>query len=475
MYNSNFIKSGILIFSIFFGVTASATECKRVLSVSCNENCQKLKEEFRYIVYMGQKIYVHRSQKQAETGIDYEALAKEIEESITDATDYTSYSRLMQKWAASFYDGHVNYFHKSNPLDLIIYETPLKFEILAAATDHEQVVVANNIRRHNISRGDQLLAVNGDKIEDFIRREKEYISGSTEIQRRLRVVRQLLITYGHREGQKPLTLTFERNGQIREVTVKRRQIDIENYQKESKENLEVRTLPGSIAYINVRTFADRQLRQALVEAFEKIDGTKGLLLDLRENTGGASIVSDVIAGYLSSERMVRFYADFRRTKEATPWMDDWLEDLGSSPDGEFTDKNRHYNLVDRSIFENSKLRGKTYGKPVVILIGPQCFSACDVFLHLVREHKLATLVGEPTSGGAGGDGRIELAHSGASFRYAVARKYTSVRQAPIEGISVVPDILIERTSEDIRNGTDSQLKEAVNILKQQSRVLRTKK
>ena len=45
--------------------------------------------------------------------------------------------------------------------------------------------------------------------------------------------------------------------------------------------------------------------------------------------------------------------------------------------------------------------GKRYSKPVVFLTSNFCFSACGTFISAAKENKLATIIGESTSGGTG--------------------------------------------------------------------------
>jgi C-terminal processing protease CtpA/Prc len=105
-------------------------------------------------------------------------------------------------------------------------------------------------------------------------------------------------------------------------------------------------------------------------------------------------------------------------------------------------------------------------KPVVLLTGTGCFSACDTFTSALKTNRLATVVGEPTGGGSGQPLVFKLPDSGMSFRYGVVRGITADGK-PIEGVGTAPDQLIERTQQERIDNRDQQLLSALVVLQKQ--------
>jgi C-terminal processing protease CtpA/Prc len=104
-----------------------------------------------------------------------------------------------------------------------------------------------------------------------------------------------------------------------------------------------------------------------------------------------------------------------------------------------------------------------YAKPVVALISPACFSACDTFSAALHGNHLATFVGEATGGGTGTPLVFDLPVSPLSFRYSVIRGQTPEGHL-IEGNGTAPDVAIEPRLEDRVSGRDSQLAKAIEVL-----------
>jgi C-terminal processing protease CtpA/Prc len=108
--------------------------------------------------------------------------------------------------------------------------------------------------------------------------------------------------------------------------------------------------------------------------------------------------------------------------------------------------------------------GTRYDKPIVALISPNCFSACDTFTAALKSNKLATIAGEGSGGGTGTPLVFSLPISSHQFRYSVVRGLTS-DGAPIEGAGTLPDVVIEPTVDERINGRDEQLEKAFSLLR----------
>jgi C-terminal processing protease CtpA/Prc len=440
----------------------------------CDAACGKLRADFRYAVYVGQKIYAYWDEKRAETGTDFEALARTLEQSITSETSYTDFYLLLRRWAAAFHDGHVNSMGKDEETELEVYTAPIRLETLAPATDHEKVIIAQLKPSPDLSLdiglkvGDEVLAINEVPIQEALDEAEKSSSGSTRRMRRFFGARRLVDVMSRGQGSATLTLTVRSPGKpdTRDETLYRmaelspKALEHATAEPEASgiKNFKAMVLPGGIGYLRIDAFTGSQSSFLLAQAMERLSGTKGLMLDLRKNGGGdqsgnailARLASAAITRYRTSERMSEFLMSARPTAFLVPWNQSdafatW-HDLQISP---IADPGARY-----------------ANKPVMAITSANCFSACDTFASALKANRLATIVGEGTGGGTGSPLVFTLPNTELSFRYSVVRGRSALGE-PIEGVGTSPDIVIEPTQEERAKGKDQQLITALALLQKQ--------
>ena len=100
--------------------------------------------------------------------------------------------------------------------------------------------------------------------------------------------------------------------------------------------------------------------------------------------------------------------------------------------------------------------------PVAVLIGRGCFSSTESFVAAMSVLPQVTLIGDTTGGGTGNPGRYNLRMG---WTYTVSRwiEYTADRQI-IEWNGIQPDIRVEASQRDFREGRDPVLGFAVEWL-----------
>jgi C-terminal processing protease CtpA/Prc len=439
-----------------------AAQSSAAASSECDERCTKLRTEFRYLVYIGKEIYCYWDMKKAETRLDYDALATSLEKSITSETSQGDYYRTLRRWASAFHDGHVNVIAGDDQTALEIFTAPIRVEVLAPATDHEKVIIVKiDENTRDVAVGDEILLVNGVPVaEALTRAAAESASGSTERMRRFSAGRRLVDVMGVEQGSEPLVLTLKsKKGRTRTVTLARNiSVDarpgftLNSPAKTGTENLSAMILPGSLGYLRIDGFSGSQDEFLFDQLMDRLRGTKGLILDLRKN-GGGDMSGDRILARLIDKEIVRY----RRSERMSSFL------FANRPETFFLEASSGSGFADWHDLKVRPLTSKKYSQPVIALISPYCFSACDTFSAALKEYQLATFVGEPTGGGTGTPLVFELPISKFLFRYSVIRGVTS-RGNSIEGAGTQPDIYLEPTIDDRINNRDSQLNKAIEIL-----------
>jgi C-terminal processing protease CtpA/Prc len=108
-----------------------------------------------------------------------------------------------------------------------------------------------------------------------------------------------------------------------------------------------------------------------------------------------------------------------------------------------------------------------YDGPLALLVSPYCVSACEGFAYTLTQRDNVTVIGHaPTAGAYGevGRGQYELP-ADLSMQFPTGRSETPDGDLLIEGVGIVPDILVPVTEESVLNGVDTVLQAAVDALR----------
>ena len=213
------------------------------------------------------------------------------------------------------------------------------------------------------------------------------------------------------------------DNQLLEFEVRREKITIPS--------VESKIIEGDIGYMKLTRFGDdtMKLSRQVAEEFSKA-GVKGVILDLRNNPGGLLPASVDVAGL-------------------------WV-----SP-GKTVLEQRQGNRTTK-VFESDG-DGILSNVPTVILINEGSASASEIVAGALKDHKLATLIGEKSYGKGSVQQLIDFA-DGTILKVTIARWYTpNGKNIDKEGIE--PDQKVERTDEDYKNDRDPQKEAAINFLK----------
>lgn len=245
-----------------------------------------------------------------------------------------------------------------------------------------------------------------------------------------------------------------------------------------------RLLDGNVGYLRLPDMdADSSVREidAWMPKFEK---TKGLVIDVRDNGGGArdallrlySILSDkkdpprVIncAAYrLHRSRDADHLARrFLYRADDSRWSKDERTAIASFakkfrpqwelPSGKFSDW--HYLVLSRDP------DAKSYSKPVVVLMNAKCFSATDIFLAGMKAIPGVTLLGEASGGGSAMVEKFDLADSGISVVLGSMASFQADGQL-FDGHGVTPHVVVDPSPDYFIGGADLALDEALARLR----------
>ena len=202
-----------------------------------------------------------------------------------------------------------------------------------------------------------------------------------------------------------------------------------------------RVLPSGFGYVRFSGFAG-DLQGGIIIAIEKLKDTPGMIIDLRNNSGGALGMANTLI-----ERFLSAKANGAKILTRT---------------------GRPITVAFISVMDlNTELNGdkaRAYAKPLVILTNENSASASEIFSGTLQDLGRATVIGQRTCGCLLGylgyadlPGGGQLAYSEIGFVLPKGRR--------IEGDGVKPDIEIARTREDILFNRDRALEAAEIFLR----------
>jgi carboxyl-terminal processing protease len=276
--------------------------------------------------------------------------------------------------------------------------------------------------RQGIRSGFMVSQVDGVPVEKKIERIREEI-GESSTQTALELQSYDKLFYGPRDA--PLAVTFvDREGRLRPVTLVRRFVEFQR-------RVIVRKLPYRIGYIEVTGFGP-EIEKDFEAAMQEVQGTRGLILDLRNNGGGFVTTVSNIASYFFPEE-VNLGEFITRQGRATP--------------------------------RNTQRLRTLYREPLIVLVSARSASGSEILAAAMQERKRALVVGtNPTTCGCllGVSRTLRLSDGG---KLNVSdTDYRTARGRRIEGSGVKPDLQFEVRIADLLAGRDRPLEFAVEQL-----------
>jgi carboxyl-terminal processing protease len=266
----------------------------------------------------------------------------------------------------------------------------------------------------------------GLKAGDKILKVDDEFTNKMTVDEAVKVIR------GEKGTEVTLLIMREDWEEAREFTITRDLIKVPTIDYEMKE--------GKIAYIRLYSFNGNAVSEFYKASFNTlIKAPKGLILDLRNNSGGYLEVANNITGWFLER-------------------------------GDLITEEKFHSGESRKFTANGN--SAWVNIPVVILANGGSASASEILVGAVRHHHPdITVIGETTFG-KGTVQEIETLSDGSEVKISVAEWLTPSGES-INKNGIEPDIEVKITEEDIEKERDSQLEKALEVIREKSKNIKS--
>lgn len=211
--------------------------------------------------------------------------------------------------------------------------------------------------------------------------------------------------------------------------------------------VEFKLLDNGYGYVRIYSFADNdlltvQLWERMIQVLKGMQAP-GLIIDMRQNSGGKGFLADQMAAYFFNEPL---------RLGNTGYYNEKLGDFFFDPRTE-----------DRFYLPPPDLR---YHGKVAVLVGPSCKSACEFFAYDMSIQDRAAIVGQYPTAGLGGSVAEFKMPGGQFVRYTIGRAVDINGEIHIEGKGVAPTVKVPVDETTLFSEGDPVLEAALGYLRE---------
>jgi len=376
---------------------------------------------------------------------DWDAAVQSAIPKVLATSNTDDYYRVLRELAGPLDDAHTMVL----PPGLFsgAYDNPpVEFEMIDGKVILVRMGDTEEIRAQNMYPGLELLEIDDIPVSDCLEQIRAYYYGGTRQWQEAFGMYFLLM--GKPESEVKLKLRDTRD-KISTVSLTRNAMknsfQLRTYFMEPA--VENRFIEDGIVYIKLNSFRPGNAADAFKAEFNKLnlDELKGMILDIRYNSGGSSdnsydIISNLIDQPVEAARW--------KTRKYMPAYAAW-----GQPE--------EWHEGRMGTIEPSD--GKHYTGPLVLLVGSLTASAAEDFVVPLDFSDRAMLIGSKTAGGTGNPMIINLPGGGIFMACSKKDYYPDGKE--FVGYGIKPDISVQLTQKDILENRDPVLEKAVEVIK----------
>lgn len=343
-----------------------------------------------------------------------------VENELNQPMTRMAFARKVIPLISMLNDGHTSLTFPQEERKTFLKNGGKVFPLNVRIRENKFYITANYSRDSTLVKGSEILSINGVPAEAILNHLRPYISAELDFYRDIRVQQAFRgLLWFVLQWEDDYELTLEVNGErvtksVAGITEKEL---LETYQRGggvlTMKPYSYYKQEGNIGVLDFRSMIEKEkFLDFLDSTFTVIeeDKTKYLIIDIRNNGGGNSIMSDALFDYITSkpykqtERMeIKSSIETRKTmrKKFMRW---YMYPL--YPFFIFSKQARAYLFKQQgsiTVFDNfplqtpknppNKFNGKTY-----LLTGHYTFSSANMLADAYKCYQMGTVVGEETGG-----------------------------------------------------------------------------
>lgn len=356
-------------------------------------------------------------------------------------TDW-EYYLVLQRFYALLNDGHTRIFPPAE-LRNKYYGTATKQ--IETRLIEDKVIIINvvnpTLQTKELKIGMEIIKIDDQNVHEYAEKHvAPYVFSSTPHHRALETYGYFLLSGPVSEPAVIEVSDF--NNKTRSYNIYREPWLMEEEVFEG-EPLSYTQLPNNLGYLKIHNFVDtKEFRPKFDTIFAKILDTDGLIIDVRENFGGATQITHYVLRHLTntSFKTVNWKSPKNVGAHKAWGQDDaWHEEEGYEINP----------FDDRSIYE----------KPVNVIADESSFSGAEDFCLGFLTIKRGKLIGKKTAGSTGSPIMFNL--SGGALVLVCAKKDLFPDGKEFIGYGIEPDIEVDTTIKDIIENRDVALDVAI--------------
>ena len=388
--NRVFINSMVGIFLSLFAASAFG----QATNLSREQMIQDIDTLFSFIDKVHPDMYAVYSKQQLDN--DIERVKSELEPSGDLFYFYKQVAPLLVKLG----DGHTNVNFPDNALSE--YTNLLFCPFFVKVTYPEKVILVQNNYKNTIPIGAQIMSINNRQANDIVQDMLSYARGEKDFYKvwNLQYEFTVMLYTLYRDSIFEIEYLFNREKhsiQVKGVSFQEcEELWEQNNPVISSEKYTFRTLSEkNIGIIEFNEFQDMAKFQMFLDSTFQVlqkENIGNLIIDIRKNGGGSSLLGDELFQYISSVPFRQFgktivkYSDIQKQINKTKYNIDITNPNGIEI----------YNTNEKLIeLRENNLRYK--GK-VFLLVSHTTFSSASNFSWAFKYFKMGTVVGEETGG-----------------------------------------------------------------------------
>ena len=362
----------------------------------------------------------------------YYAYLPKVMETKTKADYYKVLSNFYQQ----LHDGHSMIIAPQPLWDSLYSTVPIRTKLVDGRVFITSLNTTDAAYKE-LQPGTEILKINGTAVQEYAEENiAPYISYSTPQDKTARVY-SFFLTQGPLDEPVKLELKSPK-GKIFTAGIQREQ---RKNPFPMAQGFEYKKLDKDTRLLRINTFNDERLVSFLDSIFQKVPLPKQLIIDVRKNGGGNSNNGYELLGYLTDTTFLTSNSVIRNYR---PPMRAW----GMEPD------ELEMQQADWKSYKKPTFKGK-----VVVLAGPDTYSAAEDFLAAFKTMKRGTVIGQTTGGSTGQPLFFDLPFGGMGA--VCSKRDLMPNGTEFIGIGIPPDIEVNPSAENIFNREDVALKAAL--------------